>query len=246
MAGMGLNEFHVDDQLIALLFILIASVILIITVAYMFTFLSVIVISGSCLFIIADSKNEDLIHVYIIVSSLLMAFWIISEAKIIKAHQKISRMYNAIRAGLVFSLWMGLVFVCKLGLFDVTRDYIWISSLALIPLVLLVLNETREMLRIQRKKDILLTGLVAVLILLPTVNSPAITGAILILLASYRVNFKTGFVLGILSLIYFTGQYYYDLEFSLLTKSILMFATGILFLAVFLITYPKLLPDEKK
>ena len=87
--------------------------------------------------------------------------------------------------------------------------------------------------------------MVATLIVLPTTLAPAIAGAMLLLLVSFMVNFKTGLVLGIVSLIYFIAQYYYDLNFTLLTKSIVLFSSGILFIALYLLTHKRLTSNEK-
>jgi len=85
----------------------------------------------------------------------------------------------------------------------------------------------------------------SILLLLPTVLSPAISGAILIILLSFLVNYKTSLVIGIAAFIYFVSQYYYDLHFTLLTKSILLFSSGILFLGLYLLTHKKLTSNEK-
>ena len=45
--------------------------------------------------------------------------------------------------------------------------------------------------------------------------------------------------------IYFISQYYYDLNFTLLTKSILLFSSGVLFLLLYLFTHKNLTQNEK-
>jgi uncharacterized membrane protein len=84
-----------------------------------------------------------------------------------------------------------------------------------------------------------------VLSLLPTALAPAILGAILIMLLSFSVNYKTGLVVGVIAFIYFVSQYYYDLNFTLLTKSILLFSSGVFFVALYLFTHKKLTTNEK-
>ena len=59
------------------------------------------------------------------------------------------------------------------------------------------------------------------------------------------VNYKTGLVIGIISFIYFISQYYYDLNFTLLTKSIILFSSGIVFILFYLFTNKKLNTNEK-
>jgi len=244
--GLGLNEAHMNDQLIALLFILIALATLFIIDHFIFTLIAVLVISGSCLFLIADGPYKDMIHAYIIITSIGMTLWLKEEATIITSHTKWAGKYNAIRTGLVISLLAGLGFICKRGLFDISPNYIWISSLGLIPLMMLIINKMRLTLGWLTDTDRILSFAIGLILLIPLLFSPAIIGALLILIASYLVNYKTGFFLGIISLIYFTGQFYYDLEYSLLVKSGLLFSTGVLFMILFLLTHKKLVPDEKE
>jgi len=81
--------------------------------------------------------------------------------------------------------------------------------------------------------------------LVSTIFSPSISGAMIIVLLSFLVNYKTGLAIGIISLIYFISQYYYDLNFTLLTKSIILFSSGIVFLLFYLFTTKKLNSNEK-
>ncbi|MEX0362988.1 MAG: DUF4401 domain-containing protein, partial [Allomuricauda sp.] len=76
----------------------------------------------------------------------------------------------------------------------------------------------------------------SVAVLLPAVMAPAISGAVLIILLSYKINYKTGLAIGIIALIYFVSQYYYDLNLTLLTKSIILFSSGMVFLLFYLFT----------
>lgn len=66
-------------------------------------------------------------------------------------------------------------------------------------------------------------------------------GAILIILLSFQVNYKTGLFLGILLFIYAIIQYYYDLQYTLLIKSGILFLTGILFILVYILITKKMI-----
>ena len=70
----------------------------------------------------------------------------------------------------------------------------------------------------------------SLLTLLTTILAPAISGSLLIVLLAFKVNYRTGFVMGLIALVYGIGQYYYDLQFTLLVKSIMLMASGALFL----------------
>ncbi|WP_417936263.1 DUF4401 domain-containing protein [Flagellimonas ochracea] len=75
---------------------------------------------------------------------------------------------------------------------------------------------------------------------MPTLFAPGISGSLLIVLLCFKVNYKTGFIIGIISLIYSIGQYYYDLSFTLLTKSIILFLSGVLLLVFYMVFNKKL------
>jgi len=117
---------------------------------------------------------------------------------------------------------------------------IWLSSLVIISAIIYLVFILFNVLNITKIQHKILICTLTVLALLPTAFSPAISGAILIMLLSFFVNYKTGFVLSIAAFIYFISQYYYDLSFTLLTKSILLFASGVLFIVLYLFTHKKL------
>lgn len=67
-----------------------------------------------------------------------------------------------------------------------------------------------------------------------------IWAALLVIFVGFYTGHRTALVAGILLLIYAVGQYYYNLNFTLLIKSYMMFGTGILFLAAWFIFKKKL------
>ena len=174
-----------------------------------------------------------------------MTYIFLKEAMLIKARKSLSKLYNPVRIGLIFSFLPGLVFLGKRGLFPVSPGYIWLSSIVIIAAIVFLVSKLFNILNITEPKHRIGIYIFTVLALSLTALSPAISGAILIMLLSFLVNYKTGFVLGIISFIYFISQYYYDLNFTLLTKSILLFSTGVVFVLLYLFTSKKLAADEK-
>jgi uncharacterized membrane protein len=137
----------------------------------------------------------------------------------------------------------GLAVVGKKGLFNI--DYIWISSVVIISAIIYLLFKLFKILNINNIQHKIGICIFAVLALLPTTFSPTISGAILLILLSFYVNYKTGLALGIIAFIYFIARYYYDLNLTLLTKSILLFSSGVLFIALYLFIHKKLTTNEK-
>ena len=69
-------------------------------------------------------------------------------------------------------------------------------------------------------------------------------GSLLLLLLSFRNQHALGTGLGVSGLIYFTAQYYYDLRWDLLDKSIILMVAGTLLLAAYFLLHRKTSPRE--
>ncbi|MBS7320163.1 MAG: DUF4401 domain-containing protein [Myroides sp.] len=245
LLGFGCGQLKIDENIISIIFIIIAIGSLSIVQNYILSFVSVLIINGSILTLIISNKGYDFIHIYVSVLALTMTYFFLKEATIITTNKALSKLYNPVRTGLIFSFLSGLVFLGKKGILPVSPDYIWLSSVIVISIIIYLFSVLFDVLNITKTRHKIGIYIFTVLALLPTALSPAISGTILIILLSFLINYKTGLVLGIISFIYFISQYYYDLNFTLLTKSILLFSTGVLFIALYLFTYKKLTENEK-
>jgi len=245
LIGFGLGQLKVNEDIVSVIFIIIAFSSLSIVQNYILSFVSVLIINGSILTLIISNDTYNLIHFYVSVLALTIVYFFLKEAKIITINKTFSKLYNPIRIGLIFSLLSGLVFLGKRGILPVSTDYIWISSIIIISSIIYLISTLCNLLHITASRHKISIYIFTLLTLLPTALSPAISGAILIILLSFMVNYKTGLAIGIISFIYFISQYYYDLNFNLLTKSILLFLSGILFIGLYLFTHKKLTSNEK-
>jgi uncharacterized membrane protein len=229
----------------SIIFIIIAFGSLWIVQNYILSFIAVLIINGSFLMLILSNNAYNLIHVQVAVLALAMVYFFLKEAQIIAANNIFSKLYNPVRTGIMFSFLAGLLLLGKRGVLPISPDYIWMSSIITIASIVYLISKIFNVLSITETRHKASIYLFVVLTLLPTALSPAISGAILIILLSFLVNYKTGLVIGIISFIYFISQYYYDLNFTLLTKSILLLASGVLFIALYLFTHKKLTTNEK-
>lgn len=245
LLGFGFGQLKIDENIISIIFIFIAFGSLSILQNYILSFVSVLIINGSVLMLIIWNKGYDFIHIYVSLLALAMTYFFLKEASIITSSKALSKLYNPIRIGLIFSFLSGLVFLGKKGIVPLSTDYIWLTSVVIILVIVYVISLLFNVLNITKTRYKISIYIFTVLALLPTALSPAISGAILIILLSFLINHKTGLALGIISFIYFISQYYYDLNFTLLTKSILLFSTGVLFIVLYLFTYKKLTSNEK-
>ncbi|MEI6141300.1 MAG: DUF4401 domain-containing protein [Mariniphaga sp.] len=236
LLGFGMSQFKLDWNVICVTFILISFATLFITQGNILSFISVIIVSGSFISLIISNKYYNLIHLYNAFFSILLIWSYLNEAKIITWSKVICKLYNPVRTGLIFSLIIGLFVVGKRDLVKISPDFVWLSSIVTIPILFYLIYRIMQIIKIRNpKSEILIYGLSA-LILLPTAYAPAVSGALLILLVSFFVNYKTGIAIGIIATAYFITQYYYDLNLTLLVKSLILFSTGILFLLFYFLT----------
>jgi uncharacterized membrane protein len=242
---MALHDLRINEDMISIVFIIIAFGTLCFVQNYILTFIAVLIINGSFLMLILSNNAYNLIHFQVAVLALAMVYFFLKEAQIITANNIFSKLYNPVRTGIMFSFLAGLLLLGKRGILPISPDYIWMSSIITISSIVYLISMIFNVLSITETRHKASIYLFAVLTLLPTALSPAISGAILIILLSFLVNYKTGLVVGIISFIYFISQYYYDLNFTLLTKSILLLASGVLFITLYLFTHKKLTTNEK-
>jgi uncharacterized membrane protein len=242
LLGLGLSS---EGDLIYIAFIALALCTLILVQSYILSFISVLIINGS---MIAFSLAHDiyaLTSAIVIFQTVVVTFLFLQEAKIITKSRILSKLYDPVRTGMVFSFIFTLVF---LGLESFLRmanhHYDWVPSVVIILAILYVLSFLFKTLKITDTTYKIIIYTLTALLLLPTLLTPAISGAVLIILLSFFVNYRTGLALAIIALIYFIGRFYYDLAFSLLIKSILLFVSGIIFLVIYFFTHKKLTANE--
>lgn len=245
LIAFGLSELEVGDNTICVIFMLASLLTIGITRNYILSFISILTINGCFIYLIIDNDLYSLIHVYDAILLVLLTYVFLNEAKLLADKRFPTKLYNPIRIGLMFSLITGLVFVGQRGIFDFGIKHIWASSIITIPLTIYVISIIAKIIGITKTKSLYLIYSFSILFIIPTAMSPAISGALLIILLSFLVNYKTGLAIGVISFVYFISQYYYDLNFTLLTKSIILFVSGIIFLLFYVFTHKKLGQNEK-
>ncbi|TYB78856.1 DUF4401 domain-containing protein [Bizionia myxarmorum] len=243
--GFGLSEMGIHENSILIIIAVMALGSLFITQSYVLSFISIMVFNGCLISLILFNSYYHLIHLYIAGNTVLLTYVFLNEAKIISWHKIASKLYNPIRIGLIFALLAGLMAIGKRYLIPLSPGDFWLSSIIMILAVLFIVHHIIEINNVTALKSKIFIYSISCLILLLTLYAPAISGALIIILLSFLVNYKTGFVIGIVAFIYFVSQYYYDLSFTLLTKSLILIATGILFLAFYIFITKKISAHEK-
>ena len=237
LLGLGLNGLGIHDKMLYLIYLALSGCVLAIVRNYILTFSSILVIHGSVLALIFAYHAYDFVHIYVSLLAMYLCYFFRQEAAIMSQRNTLSARYDPIRSSLFFSFLGGLILLGKEGLIALSPNYIWITSMVCIAIMIYLITIILPILQITVVRQKILIYTLATLMLLPIALAPAIAGAMMLLLLSFLVNYRTGLVTSIIALIYFISQYYYDLDFTLLTKSILLCLTGILFLIVYLFTH---------
>lgn len=245
LLSMGLDGWQVEENIICLILLITGIAVMAIHQNYMISFLAALTVHGAIIALIVLYRYYNLLHVYIAVAILLFTLFMLAEARLLRAGKKTARLYEPLRLALIVALLTTLVLVGKQGLLaKPSLHFNLVSAIAAIAAILYLAPRILTRLAVQGTTSRTGICIAILLVLAPTAYAPAIPGALLIALLCFWVNYKTGVVLGIVALVYFIAQYYYDLQFTLLVKSLLLLSSGILFILFYVFTH-KTLNHEK-
>ncbi len=245
MIAFGMVEMESNESIICILFIGISLIALYVTQTYVLSFIAALTALLSLFAMIFIEEAYNAIHVYVIALTFLLTVVLLNEAKIIRQLGKFSKLFAPVSMALIVAL------VVSLGCFrnnefeSISIEYIWFSSIATIAAVVFILSRILKIYEVEKINTKIAAHAAVGFMLLPTLYSPAIAGALLILLFCFLINNKTGLAIGIISFIYFVAQFYYDLHFTLLLKSVILFSTGIFCLLIYMFIIKKIESNEK-
>lgn len=231
MLGGGLDGITRSDNLVVFCLLFTAIATMIWTRSYILNLFAILIANG-CLYAFGQINHlPNYIHFFTGFVAIAYTVLHLKEAEFLAMGTKINVRYNPIADGFLISFFAILIDFC----FKISRSTgnNWISALVIILIILFVVHQVIVFLELEKKQ--ILIYLLSLLVLVPIIFAPTICGAILILLVGFYTGQKFGLALGIIGLIYFVGQFYYDLQYSLLIKSGMMLGTGILFLAAWFI-----------
>lgn len=234
MIAYGMVQLHVDANPIATVLLILAVITCVITSGYMLNFFSVLVASGSLFALVLINDAYEITHLLTLLLAWSYAWLCLQETALIAQNPPLSARYMALRNGLLFSF---IAILAYLGVADFRSGSLqdnYISGIIIIAVTAFVLYAIVQALAL-RAKDKLIVYVLGGLVLASAVFAPAICGALLIVFLSFHTGHRTGIATGLVALVYFTGQYYYDLSYTLLIKSEIMMASGALFLLAWFI-----------
>lgn len=249
MVGFSLEEFQANENAVFLIFIAIASMSIVIHQTYILSLLSFLIILGSIFGLINMHDTIAIFpYIYIAVLVFIVSMLALNESRIISFNSKILKLYQPLFLAFTVALItvLGFSTVIDSYMLEVKNNYSWIGSVASIMMVLFTISKIKKWHESESSTlQNVITYAGTVIVLAPTIYSPAIAGGLLIILLSYLLNNKVTLVIGILSFIYSISLYYYNLEYTLLYKSIILVVSGLLFLFAYIIYINKVKSHEK-
>ena len=189
-------------------------------------FLSTMIIPAALLFLLFDLEMQEMVH--ILIAALALGAVIIWRNESYFAVQRTENLYRPLGYGLVISLLYVLI-LSVVATFDrelIKVHYWWISSISLL-LILLALVYT-ILTRLDTAPNIIrLIVIGTIIVFLTTLQAPGIVAAVLILVLGFQRG--NGLLMGLATafLALFLIIFYYNLELTLLTKSLMLMTTGL-------------------
>ena len=217
---------------ISIYFVLLVGIItLFINQSYILSFIASTMILGSILLLLFHHHLEEAISVYLTINGFLLVFWLLYQ-NVVFSFKKMNALYEPIKMALVFSFLFVLGLIAYGDIIKMNAINWSILALSISIQFLFVVYKIKNSIALTDKKGIFILSFLSILIAGLSYFSPAIIGALTVVLLGFYTSSKSIFVLGVLAFIYFIGQFYYNLNDTLLFKSVLLIALGIVFLAL--------------
>ncbi len=226
----GMDGHHISDEVMFCVVFVIGAISWIFSGSYLMKTLAFI---STGLALVASNYTDVKIPLQflLVVYLILFSCAIFLEGHLLSSEWKFNRLFYSLRSGSLFLLLFLLVCL-SLNIEDFNVSSKWFSS---IPFVIILFYLTHKLsLKLQLKSPVyayIITGLICTSVFM----APSLIGGLTLVLATFYVNYKTGFYLGLVSIIYFVSRYYYDLNLTLLEKSGVMFGTGLILVFIYLI-----------
>ena len=191
-------------------------------------FSSVLLFFGSLIAFILKNHWENGIH---IISNLTMAVAFLlyqKEGEMLAARIRLSQLIASMAYASAIASLITFQIIAWPSVLSIPPHFVWTSSLAPLSVCWYLIYRNTDN---NRLVSIIALALLAV----PAFFAPAIIGSLAILFLGFGYRNKDLMTVGILSFLFTTIKFYYDLKFTLLEKSIMMMAVGVTFLVVYLV-----------
>lgn len=240
-----------DLNYIFILCFIISLCTLLIVQRYLLSLLNILCIIYSIIALI-NHNNQDVLFITFINAILMIAliYFLSHEAAVLSKRNLISTIYNPLRLGLILATVVTTAFII-LSHYE-TNEQINNTSFALYILSVLygfatlwVVYKITSKFEITKSKVLFPTYGLLILLLGSTVINPGIACSILLIFICFNYQYRIGLSIGLISLILSLWHFYYNLNFSLLVKSLILIISGLLFLAIYFVINSNKINNEK-
>ncbi|MCX2741280.1 DUF4401 domain-containing protein [Pontibacter anaerobius] len=231
----GTGQMTDGDTAVTLVLACAALMIISLSESAICVFISVLVLNGSLLSLIFIHEAFSLSHGLIAILAAILTYMSLYEAKLLAGSPRFGLVLGPVRMGVIVSLVIVLALFVHQKFLSTSIEHFWTSSIFLAGCLLLLVHHVLRGMPMVSKQAHGVIYTCCVLLLAPFILTPSVPGALLILLASFYIGHNPGFWVGLLALVYFVILYYYDLNMTLLAKSGVLIASGLLFLGGFVL-----------
>lgn len=240
-----------DLNYIFILCFIISLCTLLIVQRYLLSLLNILCIIYSIIALI-NHNDQNLLFITLINAILIIAliYFLSHEAAVLSKRNLISTIYNPLRLGLILATVVTTAFII-LSHYE-TNEQVNNTSFALNILSVLyalatlwVVYKITSKFEITKSKVLFPTYALLILMLGSTVINPGIACSILLILICFNYQYRIGLSIGLISLLLSLWHFYYNLNFSLLVKSLILIISGLLFLAIYFVINSNKINNEK-
>lgn len=229
IAGCALVSFGMNRN-IAILFILllvISILTLLLSKGFILPFLAAILFNialfGEITHLFSSSYPLQIATVPVVALFLLMNLF---ELKLLtNGSKKFLIKYPPIHSGIFVT--------CLILLGSISINYLtsgtsnWILSVFMWAGLLVMVQRIMQVMEVKKVIHQICIYALCLIVCIPTIYAPYLSGSLLLILICYHYGYKTECAASLLLFIYTISKYYYDLNLTLLVKSITLFFTGI-------------------
>lgn len=249
IAGCALVSYGINSSLSLLFFILIGISILtfFLSKGFILPFLSVILFNSSVFGEVAYAFSSFYpIKIAVVPILGIFLFITIFETTLLQLMNYSSK-YKPLHFGFFVSALLSLSGLSIHSLISETDSWVVSSILSIFIWIglLLMVQRIMQVMKVENPVNQVGVYVLCIIICLPTVFAPYLSGSLLLILICFHYGYKAECAAALLLFIYAVSKYYYDLNTSLLIKSITLFFIGVAFITAWYFFTQKRTEHEK-
>lgn len=242
----GLFNLIDNDKIVTLILLAISLISMLIINNSVLSFINLLIANACILYLIYDKEILLLLYSYLMTIGLI--YLAQNEPKLLANKGFFNKNYQVLLLATIVN-FLVIYFWQSKGFYFFEKGnmvFVYISSIAPIFGILYMQYSLFQKIHFKSLNLQILSYILMAIVLIVTIPFPLISAAILVIFLSFAISFYTGMSLGIFAALYGLIQYYYDLEFTLLHKSISLVIAGLVFLLMYFLASKKILIEDEK